>query len=198
MIPCCGNNVCERIDGESYSVCSDDCEKNDDDAIQDCINKYSSSDILRSNCFNDVIDKYGYSDKIIDYEKEKCQNKYDSLYSLCLKKIAEEYAIEGICGELSSWSEKDDCYENVAVKKQDYNICLKIELGLSLGDCFYYVNLKAKSDCSGLNGDYKIMCLAKIEGNSFKCDDISDSQLKTRCRSMSFRVPTRYDDYIYW
>jgi len=85
--PCCGNNLCERDEGESYNSCSSDCEMTKEDKEKNDAEKKKVNSIININ----IDQNYDEFEKITWYKyKQPFNYYYDSNIFLYFAKYDDE------------------------------------------------------------------------------------------------------------
>jgi len=137
IIPCCGNNICEK--GEDTINCPNDCKKeevspikitsgnlediketaktNPSKALQQC--KQIEVPDLKDTCIGNIGE--------VQRNKNYCVQVVNSrIKDLCFSNIAKLINDNSLCEEISIDSRKDSCYFTFVLDNKDYSVCGKL------------------------------------------------------------------------
>lgn len=104
-------------------------------------NDYSSE---KSNASDE--DRALYQDAMANKDEKKCNDiKYYELEQQCYEKIAIKVGNPDICGKITKKEVRDYCLRDVAEKNKNPDICEKVEDKIHRSNCFSDVAQKAKN-----------------------------------------------------
>jgi len=141
------------------------------------------SDQEKSDCRDEINNNSGNCSAIKNtFLKNKCEYNYKSLAQSKQNQQTLKTAIVSsninLCKTLTSYSEKETCVRNIAVKTKNLSLCTSI------------FSVKADQDKCIKNTSYELSRAIIAEAYAKKdlslCNKLTDSTLKTQCKSMKF------------